>query len=97
MKALVKYAKGPGNVELREVDEPACADDQVKLEVAFCGICGTDVHVYHDRFRNFPPVILGHEFSGTIVEKGSAVRDFQCGERATVFGAMTVICGRCDY
>lgn len=97
MKALVKYAGGVGNVELREVEEPVCADDQVKLEVAFCGICGTDVHVYHDRFRNFPPVILGHEFSGTIVETGPAVREFACGERVTVFGAMTVICGRCDY
>ena len=97
MKALVKYARGPGNVELREVDEPVCADDQVKMEVAFCGICGTDVHVYHDRFRNFPPVILGHEFSGTIVETGSAVGAFQGGERVTVFGAMTVICGHCEY
>ncbi|MHC4406144.1 MAG: hypothetical protein ACYTG0_41440 [Planctomycetota bacterium] len=59
MKALVKYASGVGNVGLRQVDEPVCGDNQAKIEVDHCGICGTDVHVFHDRFRNFPPVILG--------------------------------------
>lgn len=97
MRALVKYAKGPGNVELREVDDPACADHQVRLEVACCGICGTDLHVYQDTFRNFPPVILGHEFAGTIVQAGSAVRQFKVGDRVTVLGAMTVTCGSCVY
>jgi L-iditol 2-dehydrogenase len=97
MQALVKYASGVGNVELRDVDEPACNDNQVKIEVGHCGICGTDLHVYHDRFRNFPPVILGHEFSGTIVEAGSAVHSFHTGQRVTVLGAMTVVCGRCRF
>ncbi len=73
MKALVKYASGEGNVEIREVEEPRCGDDQVKLEIAYCGICGTDIHVLHDTFRNYPPVILGHEFSGTVVEVGRNV------------------------
>ncbi|MFZ5831524.1 MAG: zinc-dependent alcohol dehydrogenase [Planctomycetota bacterium] len=97
MKALVKYRPGPGNVELREVEEPVCASGQVKIEVAFCGICGTDLHVLHDTFRSFPPVILGHEFAGTIVEAGSAVRRFRPGDRVTVLGAMTVTCGQCVY
>ena len=73
MKALVKYASGEGNVEIREVEEPRCGDNQVKLEIAYCGICGTDLHVLHDTFRNYPPVILGHEFSGTVVEVGRNV------------------------
>ena len=38
--------------------------------MAFCGVCGTDLHVLHDTFRNYPPVILGHELSGTVVETG---------------------------
>jgi L-iditol 2-dehydrogenase len=63
MKALVKFAKGPGNVEIRDMDDPPCCVDQVKLEVSWCGICGTDLNVYHDTFRNRPPVILGHEMS----------------------------------
>ena len=97
MQALVKYASGDGNVELRDVDEPVCQDNQVKIEVGHCGICGTDLHVYHDRFRNYPPVILGHEFSGSIVQAGSAVRSFRVGQRVTVLGAMTVVCGHCRF
>ena len=81
MKALVKFAKGPGNVEIRDVDDPPCGADQVKLEVSWCGICGTDLHVYHDTFRNFPPVILGHEMSATVVESGSKVQGLALGDR----------------
>jgi L-iditol 2-dehydrogenase len=98
MKALVKTARGPGNVELREVPEPVPTADQVKLEIAACGICGTDVHVFHDTFRNFPPVILGHEFVGRIVEEGANVRGrIDRGGRYAVLGATAVTCGRCRY
>ncbi len=97
MKALVKFKPGPGNVELREVDEPCCGPDQVKLEVAWCGICGTDLHVNHDTFRNFPPVILGHEMAATLVESGRNVRGFAPGERFCVLGASAVTCGHCVY
>jgi len=97
MKALVKFARGPGNVEIRDVDEPPCGADQVKLEVAWCGICGTDLHVYHDNFRSFPPVILGHEMGATIVEVGKNVRSVTPGERFCVLGASAVTCGRCLY
>ena len=97
MKALVKYACGEGNVDIREVEEPACGDHQVKLEVSYCGICGTDLHVLHDTFRNYPPVILGHEFAGTVVEVGRDVRRAAPGEGVTVLGATAVTCGQCLY
>ncbi len=97
MKALVKYAPGEGNVEIRDVEEPRCGDDQVKLEIAYCGICGTDLHVLHDTFRNYPPVILGHEFAGTVVEVGRNVRCVALGERVTGLGATAVTCGNCRY
>ena len=98
MKALVKYASGEGNVDIREVEEPRCGDDQVKLEIAYCGICGTDIHVLHDTFRNYPPVILGHEFSGTVVEVGRNVNHHAAlGERVTGLGATAVTCGQCEY
>jgi L-iditol 2-dehydrogenase len=97
MKALVKYAPGPGNVEVREVDEPVCGPSQVKVEVAFCGLCGTDIHVLQDTFRNFPPVILGHEFSGTVVEVGSKVTGAKIGEKVACLGATAVTCGACSY
>jgi L-iditol 2-dehydrogenase len=97
MKALVKFKAGPANVELRDVEEPALSDGQVKLEVAWCGICGTDLHVYHDRFRNYPPVILGHEFYGRVVETGRNVKGIPADEQYAVCGAVTVTCGRCTY
>jgi L-iditol 2-dehydrogenase len=97
MKALLKYAKGPGNVEIRDVPEPVPGDNQVKLEVAYCGICGTDLHVQRDTFRNFPPVILGHEFCGRVVERGRGVSTVREGDRFTVLGASTVTCGHCVY
>ncbi len=97
MKALVKYASGEGNVDIREVEEPHCGDNGVKLEIAYCGICGTDLHVLHDTFRNYPPVILGHEFSGTVVEVGRNVKNATLGERVTGLGATAVTCGQCAY
>jgi L-iditol 2-dehydrogenase len=97
MKALVKYASGDGNVDIREVEEPRCGDNQVKLEIAFCGICGTDLHVLHDTFRNYPPVILGHEFAGTVVEVGRNVSDATVGERVAGLGATAVTCGECAH
>ena len=97
MKALVKFAPGNGNLDVLDVAEPACGDDQVKVEIAYCGVCGTDIHVMHDTFRNFPPVILGHEFAGTVVETGKNVKNAARGERVTVLGATAVTCGACEY
>jgi L-iditol 2-dehydrogenase len=97
MKALVKYAPGPGNLDILDVDEPRCGDNQVKVEIAFCGVCGTDIHVLHDTFRNYPPVILGHEFSGTVVEVGRNANGAKAGERVAVLGATAVTCGQCEY
>jgi L-iditol 2-dehydrogenase len=97
MKALIKFAKGPGNVEIRETAEPECGPNQVKLEVAWCGVCGTDLHVVHDTFRNFPPVILGHEMAATIVETGKNVTGLNVGSRFCILGATAVTCGHCIY
>ncbi|MDE3166462.1 MAG: alcohol dehydrogenase catalytic domain-containing protein [Acidobacteriota bacterium] len=97
MKALVKFAPGPGNLDILDVDEPICGPRQVKVEIAFCGVCGTDLHVMHDTFRNYPPVILGHEFSGTVVETGREVTGVSPGARVTVLGATAVTCGACRY
>jgi L-iditol 2-dehydrogenase len=97
MKALVKYAPGEGHLEVMDVEEPPCGDDQVKIAVAFCGVCGTDLHILHDTFRNYPPVILGHECSGTVAEVGRDVKGVALGERVTVLGATAVTCGDCPH
>lgn len=98
MKAVVKTARGAGNVALVEMPEPAPAPGQVKLEISACGICGTDLHVLHDTFRNFPPVILGHEFVGRVVDEGADVRGrTDLSGRYAVLGATAVTCGRCGF
>lgn len=97
MKALVKYASGEGNVEVRDVGEPPCGPNEVKVEIAFCGVCGTDLHVVHDTYPNYPPVILGHEAAGTVVEVGREVKSSKVGDPVTILGATSVTCGTCTY
>ena len=97
MQALVKYARGDGNVEIRDVEEPLCGENQVKIEVAFCGVCGTDLHVLHDTVHSYPPVVLGHEVAGTVVEVGSRVTQVTPGDAVTVLGATAATCGQCSY
>ena len=97
MKAVVKYAPGDGNIDVLDVKEPACGPGLVKVQVAFCGVCGTDLHVLHDTFRNYPPVILGHECAGTVIEVGPGVSGVAVGDPVTVLGATAVTCGRCAY
>ena len=87
MKALMKTKPAVGNVELAEVPEPVCAGQEVKVEVKFTGICGTDLHVFEDAFRDYPPVILGHEFSGDIAEVGSELKSKKAGDQVVVLPA----------
>ena len=94
MKALVKTQKGVGFLELREVDEPRPGSGEVLIEVNVCGICGTDIHVKHDKFPYWPPVILGHEFFGEIVELGTGVTRWKIGDRV-VGEPHTQACGQC--
>jgi L-iditol 2-dehydrogenase len=94
MPALVKTQKGDGFLELREVPVPTPGLGEVLIAVKACGICGTDVHVRHDEFPYWPPVILGHEFTGTIVALGPEVSRYQVGERV-VGEPHTQACGHC--
>ena len=94
MKALVKTQKGKGFLELRDVPEPTPKAGEVKIEIAACGICGTDIHVRHDEYPYWPPVILGHEFTGTVVEAGPECRSAKVGERV-VAEPHTKACGIC--
>lgn len=98
MQAVLKTDPGPGHVVLADVPEPSPEPHQVKLEVEACGICGTDLHVRAGTFRSFPPVILGHEFVGRVVEEGDAVRGTtQPDTPYAVLGAIAVVCGQCRY
>jgi L-iditol 2-dehydrogenase len=94
MKAVVKYGKGKGLIELREVPEPVMKDDEVLIEVKAVSICGSDLHIYHDSHPYWPPVILGHEFSGVIVDVGKGVKGWKTGDRI-VSETRTGSCGIC--
>lgn len=97
MKALIKTAPGHGNVGLENVPEPKCERDAVRIEMKFAGICGTDLHIYHDTFNNEPPVILGHEFSGIVTEIGNDIKEVKVGDRVAVLGSNAETCGTCSY
>jgi len=94
MRALVKTDKGKGFIEVRDVSEPDPGPGEVKIKIEACGVCGSDIHVWHDTFPYWPPVILGHEFTGTIVELGPDCKYYKEGERV-VAEPHTRACGQC--
>lgn len=96
MKAVVKYARGVGNVALRDVPEPEAGPGQVKIEVKAAGVCGTDLHILADEYANNPPVVLGHELAGIVAACGAGVSDFAPGDRVTT-RTFFQTCGKCVY
>lgn len=97
MKALQKTERGLGHLRLLEVAEPTCGPRQMKIRVEFAGICGTDVHLVHGALPARPPVTLGHEISGVVVEVGSGAKRARVGDRVTVMPYVSVLCGLCRY
>ena len=94
MSAVVHYALEPGAVELREIAVPEIADDQVLLQVGAVSVCGSDVHQARNT-HSWPvnvPVVLGHEFGGTVARAGRAVRGVKEGDRV-VSETAAQICG----
>ena len=81
---------------MRDIPVPAVKKaDDVLIKVSAAGVCGTDVHIYHDMFKSYPPVVLGHEFSGVVTDVGTAVTGFKPGDRV-VCEPHTLFCGKCD-
>ena len=95
MKALVKTRKGIGHFELIELDEPEPKGKEIKIKVEYAGICGTDIHMYYDEFPTTPPITLGHEFSGTIVDVGEEVTRFKVGDKVVAENSWSA-CGICS-
>ena len=98
MQALVKTTAGPG-LELRDVPRPTIGINDVLVRVHKTGICGTDLHIaswdpWAERAIQ-PPLVIGHEFVGAIVEVGANVSDFHEGD--LVSGEGHVVCGRCRH
>ncbi len=99
MAAVVHYALEKYAVELREVARPGdLADDEVLLSTRAVGVCGSEIHQYHNT-QSWPvnlPVILGHEFTGVVSAVGKRVTGFCEGDRV-VSETAAFICGQCAY
>lgn len=105
MRAAVFYGKE--DLRIEEAPEPTPGPGQVKVRIAYAGICGSDVHTYFSPESNpfdletpHPltgaklPQIMGHELGGTVVELGSGVTGIEIGDRAAVH-PIVATCGEC--
>jgi alcohol dehydrogenase/L-iditol 2-dehydrogenase len=80
---VVNYGPEKFNVEMRDIERPTIGTDDVLLEVAAVGVCGSDLHQWtadHGWPVNYP-VVLGHEFAGTVIELGKGVTGWREGDR----------------
>ncbi len=84
---------GRETLEIREFPDPVPAPRGVVVDIAYCGICGTDIHAYQSG-QPYAPAICGHEWCGTLSAVGAEVSRLSEGDRVVVAAAPA--CGRCD-
>lgn len=103
---LVKAAviTEPEKLEIKHFNLPDVAEDAMLIKIESCGVCGTDVHIFHGHQKTTPfPLILGHEFSGVVKELGDkanenlVVKDGELSEGDAVTVVPGLPCGRCYY
>jgi len=98
MWAIRKPGPEPG-LALEEVPVPAPGDDEVLVRVEAASVCGTDLHIFHwdawSQHRIVPPLTVGHEFAGTVVEVGRFVRHAAIGDYVSAESHVT--CGACFH
>src|SRR6201986_1133477 len=94
MKALLLSAYK--KLEIAEMPRPVAGPEEVVVQVAACGICGSDVHGYDGTSgRRIPPIVMGHEAAGVVAAVGAGVHEFKPGDRVTFDS--TVYCGKCEF
>jgi L-iditol 2-dehydrogenase len=86
---------GSGRFEVISKELRPLREDEVLIRVEACGVCGTDLHIVEGTSRSTPPVVLGHEYAGIIVDMGNAVKGHAVGERVAV--DPNIACGECMY
>ena len=98
MKNRAAFVTGLKAMEIAEAKMPVCGAEEVIVKIAYCGVCGSDVHFYEngeDGFRDVYPFILGHECAGVIVETGKNVVSHKVGDRVALEPGKT--CGKCEW
>lgn len=86
-----------GKIEIKEEPTPKPKSDEILVKVKASGICGTDLHIFQGEIKGLVKVgtVLGHEFAGEIIQTGSAVKNFQPGDKIAV--EPNLFCGQCHY
>ncbi|MFG2192048.1 zinc-dependent alcohol dehydrogenase family protein [Streptomyces sp. NPDC048639] len=87
--------EAPGKVTVTTVPDPAPGPREVVVDVASCGLCGTDLHILQGEFAPTLPVVPGHEFAGEIVGVGAEVTELAVGDRVAVDPSL--YCHECRY
>ncbi len=93
MKAAVIY--NPGDIRVVDLEVPTPKPDEILIQVAACGVCGTEHTLYTGGYYANYPVILGHEFAGVVVDIGEKVTKFKTGDRVAV--DPNQVCHKCDF
>ncbi|MFI8933058.1 zinc-dependent alcohol dehydrogenase family protein [Streptomyces sp. NPDC053474] len=93
MKAAI--IESVGTAVVGEVPDPTPGPRDVVVEVAACGLCGTDLHILQGEFAPTLPVVPGHEFAGSVVGVGSGVTELRVGDRVAVDPSL--YCYECRY
>ena len=92
---LAAVFSGTRNITVRNYSLRPLEKSELLIKVAYCGVCGTDKHIYEGNATSSIPVILGHEYSGTITEKGSKNTKFDIGDKVAI--DPNIYCGCCKY
>ncbi|MET3508205.1 zinc-dependent alcohol dehydrogenase [Halalkalibacter oceani] len=97
MKSIMKTERVYGGIQVVEVEPPVLKADEVLVEIHHASICGSDIHAYqfaptHHYIQT--PVIMGHEAAGRVAEIGSAVTNFDKGDRVVIEAIL--YCGKCE-
>lgn len=94
MEAVLYYA--PQDVRVEQISIPSCGDEEIRVKVDACAVCGSDLKAYkHGNPRIKPPLVIGHEFTGLVETIGKSVDGFSLGDRVVM--AVAVSCGKCYY
>ena len=96
MRALIY--NGPKDIRVEDVKVPEIGETDVLIKLKYCGVCGTDIHIYSGdggAFEVTPPLIMGHEFSGIVEQIGEKVKKVKVGDLVTV--DTNNMCGECYY
>src|SRR3990170_701730 len=92
---LAAVFSGTRNITVRDYSLRPLEKSELLIKVAYCGVCGTDRHIYEGNAPSSIPVVLGHEYSGTITDTGSRNTKFNIGDKVAI--DPNIHCGCCKY